>query len=78
MRLGSRGRQSLLEGLDRLGFEISPQMMEAAISRTAKLGDLMKKSVDVYTLDQAMDKFDIKSTERIAFKIALEREGLLK
>jgi hypothetical protein len=71
------GRQGIATNLDRLGFEVPEKIAAMAASSTAKLGT-SGLSVDLYELDQAMNKFAIKPQERIRFKIELRNEGLLE
>jgi hypothetical protein len=76
IRLGGN-RAEICKSLDRLGFEVPATITAMAASSTAKLGST-GLSVDLNELDAAMKKFDLKTSDKIRFKIELEREGLLK
>jgi hypothetical protein len=71
------GRQGILKTLDHLGFAIPSEIVALAASGTAPLGSL-GFTLDVYTLDQAFKKFDVKVSDRIMIKADLSRQGLLK
>lgn len=71
------GRQGIVKTLYHLGFAVPSEIVALAASSTAPLGS-SGFSVDVYTLDQAMKKFEIKVSDRIMIKSELSRQGLLK